>query len=737
MNIEKKQTIPSLIVSVESRKGGVGKTTAALCLARLLLKKRFAVLVLDLDVTGTNAADIAKSPFWEKDLHVIREEADRGAENNSEIRPINLITLFDQYFMAGKAIPVFSTLSTIAGGMEIDLEKVNVLGSQIYKTESQIGQDKNEKQKNKQGKGTTCIARPGILFDDLHTLWLLEFIKQITDNFMSVARSLQYFKIAIILDNSPGYVGIAPAIQEWLTDRGPEHSKFLTVTSLDTQDLLACERAIAALHELFTRKWQTSCLFSDAGKEGSGIDVGEDQEVFFMRLAISAAGRSATDDSLAFYRNSKQAASKPKSGSGQRFCDHPASYIAAIINRVPKAVKTGRLVYVLPSILRQSSSTFGQVLGIIDDERKWRERMIYYDEYIENQFLLLSLKRGRRRSERRMLGLINSLNKAENQLRASSSEKGGSSLSLFDMDRQHHHRLRTQLVRINEIVSYARSSVDDAGLGHLSRLVHDEWLPGSIVPDFRSSLMRLLSESDYPFFETMPFELDYSPVNSKARDFVAGLKKHILMEYRHSLMRENKILDQKTSDVLASVLSGLVGLSLTSSFWKPPFEKEMPALFSAVLAFELEHWTKRREYQSSKLGLPRFLAQESVTQTELFKYINNESFRFVKHYMMRKEKNSFPEFYKACTSAQARLVDSVADSRFLIQLLHFMVEGEMKRNALFPFVRGLAEDVIINKIVSHEEAPNRMARALQTVEYFRDFDGVLKKVLAAWGVTHE
>ena len=61
--VNHKKDAPNLIVSVESRKGGVGKTTAALCLGRILRNKGYAVLVLDLDVTGTNAADIADSPF--------------------------------------------------------------------------------------------------------------------------------------------------------------------------------------------------------------------------------------------------------------------------------------------------------------------------------------------------------------------------------------------------------------------------------------------------------------------------------------------------------------------------------------------------------------------------------------------------------------------------------------------------------------------------------------------------
>jgi cellulose biosynthesis protein BcsQ len=100
----KNQDNSPLIVSVESRKGGVGKTTAALCLARLLRQKGYTVLVLDLDITGTDAADIVKSPFWERDIHII-EKSDEQKEYRGAL---NLITLFDQYFMAGMPVPDFA-----------------------------------------------------------------------------------------------------------------------------------------------------------------------------------------------------------------------------------------------------------------------------------------------------------------------------------------------------------------------------------------------------------------------------------------------------------------------------------------------------------------------------------------------------------------------------------------------------------------------------------------------------
>ena len=165
-----RDNIADLIVSVESRKGGVGKTTAALCLARTLLRRGYSVLVLDMDVTGTNAADIAKSPFWIGDIHIICE----GNKEKSRNRPLNLITLFDKKFMTGQAAPEFSTAAKPRNVL-IDLTKVNILGSQLYQIDG--------------GRGTSCIECPAILFDNLHTLWLLEFLKQITGNFVRTART--------------------------------------------------------------------------------------------------------------------------------------------------------------------------------------------------------------------------------------------------------------------------------------------------------------------------------------------------------------------------------------------------------------------------------------------------------------------------------------------------------------------------------------------------------------------
>ena len=97
----------------------------------------------------------------------------------------------------------------------------------------------------------------------------------------------------------------------------------------------------------------------------------------------------------------------------------------------------------------------------------------------------------------------------------------------------------------------------------------------------------------------------------------------------------------------------------------------------------------------------------------------------------------FADFYKASTLAQARLIDFPADSLFLIHIFSFMVESELAENDLIPFVRGIAEDVIIKKTIPHEDAPKKMAKAIRTAEYFSEFEKVLIDILDVWGIQYE
>jgi hypothetical protein len=63
-------------------------------------------------------------------------------------------------------------------------------------------------------------------------------------------------KTVIVLDNSPGYVGLGKAIHDWLTDIGPDCGKFLTISSLDVQDLNSCLNAIQAIENIVEQKFE-------------------------------------------------------------------------------------------------------------------------------------------------------------------------------------------------------------------------------------------------------------------------------------------------------------------------------------------------------------------------------------------------------------------------------------------------------------------------------------------------
>lgn len=706
----------SLFISVESRKGGVGKTTVALCIARLLKNKGYTAFFLDLDVTGTNATDFSSSPFWQDDLHIIRD----NEGNNSDGEAINLIDLFYYRFMSGKVIPNFTSQKSSKENLYVDLSKVNVLGSQIYK----FG--------NKE-KSINNIELPGILFDSLHAFWLLEFVKQIIHNFEDIALQNKSSKVAIILDNSPGYIGLAPMIHEWLTDIGPNCGKFLTVTSLDAQDLLACGRAVENLHNLYKSKWSVSKLLINMTNKGNEIKIEKDQEEFLMRLLTADDNNSATRDSLDFYRIAKKSQGNEE---GEIFINDPSKYIAVIINRVPRTIKTGYLSCEFSRTFYQTAKIFTLLFGSDNKMKLNQEMMVPYDEYLENQFLLPFLHRGQKFSEHRMHRLIDFLEMVEKRLSSEARRNIRDNKKPLKEELEYYSLLGPQIAKVNSIVVRARSAVENVGLGYLSRLIREEWLPGSIVPDFRSVLSRFLREIEFPYFELGPIEADYDQNNFHSHDFVHFFRQHIQMELHRFNVSEFETND-RVAEIFMNSLLGLIGLSLIASFKHlPPFRGEMEGLFAVVIVIELRHWKKSSGGKANKLSIQNFLAQESVTEEEIKKTIGEHEDSFFRH-KMREEFFSFSDFYKACSTAQARLIDFVPDSIFLVQLLHFIVKEESKNNQLFPFVKGITEEVIINKTISHEEALRKMAKALQAVEYFREFDDVLGLIFKRWNMLSE
>jgi hypothetical protein len=710
-----------LFISVESRKGGVGKTTAALNLARLLLKKQRAVLLLDADITGTDAVECLVSPFWKDTGHAVRARA----EANSG--PANLLMLFEKQFMAGLGVPRFvvgddngpeKTLSCLPN-------RINVIGSQIYSRGESLP-DSNAK----------YICNPSVLFDELHAFWFVEFLQELCTAFAAgVHQHSPDHPIAIVIDNSPGYVGIAPAVQEWLTDLGPDRGKFLTITSLDVQDLISCGHAVDNLHALYVGKWKVSQKFGEACPQqvhtAKPFQLNRAEHPFFLRLLESAPHVDATssknvkaDDlsgnDLAFYH-------RRGCPAGDVYANHIGKYQAVVINRVPRLVKRGVFSYesddMLARLHHEGSTSLRSLLD--EDERGWSDRMVCYDENIEYQFLQPMLSRREGRMSRRRSHFEEAFFHYVEETHALGPDepihdllRHGERLPLETLD-----RLREYMRHVHERVAGVIRLLDQYGFSHLTRLIDSEWLPGSILRDIGVAIREIFSEMEFPHVDFVSLEWDTGPVAPEARMFLERLPEsvHELLS-RHDMPVPMEIIDE-----FVPSLMGVLGLSLTSPWWHPPFAHKFTELFAAVPLIQARHFVHKEQASPRKGGIQRFLANETVTAKEAREYPLHIPMRSHWH-----EHNLFPRLYSACSMAQSRLIDLRQDADFLLRLIRELVHEEIKEAPVLPYIRGIAEKVIVRKTVPHDQGLQQVSKGFASAQYMDEFAAVLAKILKQW-----
>lgn len=229
-------------ISVESRKGGVGKTTTALTLADALLEEGYQVLMIDMDIVGTTI-----------DSTFINANADYIHEVKLAGKSINLVRLFKDYFMVGKNVPTFALeAEKKKGTFTYSRDKCNFMGSNIYEKDN----------------GTVPLEDPRILYDAYHAYWLLEFVKYISRAFAAAIG--KDTKVAVVLDNSPGFSSIENGIHDFITDLGPEQGKVLLVSTIDPQDIEACRQSKKIIQALFDDKVAAGRYYRSMVQNGDG-----------------------------------------------------------------------------------------------------------------------------------------------------------------------------------------------------------------------------------------------------------------------------------------------------------------------------------------------------------------------------------------------------------------------------------------------------------------------------------
>ena len=708
-----------LFISVESRKGGVGKTTAAFNLARLLLNQQREVLFLDADITGTDAIECLRSPFWKDIGHAVR------AQTGNKSSPANLLLMFERQFMAGHGVPHFTIAKDNVPEANLWCQpgKINVLGSQIYTHQQSSSDDKAK-----------YICNPSVLFDELHAFWFIEFVQELCGAFIEEVRhALPDHHTAIVIDNSPGYVGIAPAIQEWLTNLGPDRGKFLTVASLDVQDLISCGHAVDNLHSLFMKKWETSRKFEQAccqEPQDQHFSLTPAERSFFLRLVESTSRSDSfsnkqvgtsdlSGDTLEFYHQRQRP-------NGNAYVDDISKYQGIVINRVPRSVKRGTFSYDTDNIFTILHSEDSKSLrSLLDrDSGDWTDHMVYYDEYIEYQFLQSMLSRRARRMSRKashfeeaFMHFVERVPPLNPREPIYDFLRHGKRIPLEILD-----RLRKNMRSMQDRLTESLRFLDQYGFSHITRLIDSEWLPGSILQNVGVVMREILYDVDFPHIDFMPQGWDTGPIEPDAWMFLEQLP-----ESAHELLNRQEIhAPREYIDQFLPSLTAVLALSLTSPWWHSPFAEKFTKLFAAVPVIQSLHFAKKSR-KSERRSVQQFLANDTVTAKEAKKYPMRIPMR--SHWS---EHNLFPRFYAVCSTAQARLIDLPQDTDFLLAVIRELVHEEIKEAPIMPYVRGIAEKVIVQKIMPHDRGLQQVEKGFVSAQYMDEFAAVLEKVIMQW-----
>lgn len=328
------------LFNVESRKGGVGKTTIALNLAKVLIAKNYSVLLLDCDITGTSITEAASnSEFWKDYVNNI---------NNKDGKALNLLEFFKNEYLTGIKSP-----TELIDNENVLVTKINVIGSDIYSL------DHNP------------IINPSQLIDELHSFWFLSMLREIAERFaVCIKKKKTAREVAIIVDNSPGFLGISQCVHEWMGELGPQYAKCMLVSSYDEQDVKSCVDAAFDIKECMTGYISQAKYFDDLIKsENDGKEIEEPKtngssKNFFYKLVDG--------------KEYKQLIEKEYDIS---------EYIGLVFNKVPTGCLDDSVCEMYKVSLPTNSIELLKDIYMCDE----RQNCIGFDQYVSYQFFSTKL----------------------------------------------------------------------------------------------------------------------------------------------------------------------------------------------------------------------------------------------------------------------------------------------------------------------------------------------------------
>lgn len=366
------------VYSVESRKGGVGKTTIALNLAKALIEEGADVLLIDCDITGTPITDAARhSPFWNNVVEVVCANG----------KPCNLIQYFGSIYLKGGYIE-----KDLINNIKFEPDKIHLIGSEIY--------DKNGK----------LIIDPRLLMDDLHSYWFVDMIKEIAEHYKEKSPASE---VAVILDNSPGYVGIGKSIREWLTSVGYDHAQFLLVSSLDEQDVDSTVSSAMDIAKEMGDKWDVAHYYN----------LVSNHEGDFTELEKLLEENTNLID---FYYSLKEQPYETNLEAKPKAKD----FISVVLNKVPTIYRDEHLKYIFKwGVSQERDQIINDIFPMSPNGLP--QNMIEYDASISGQFIEsnISTPESDESSKKKLNGYFNSFNQ-KRELYVESEDKANKAASL-------------------------------------------------------------------------------------------------------------------------------------------------------------------------------------------------------------------------------------------------------------------------------------------------------------------
>ncbi|MBI5403375.1 MAG: ParA family protein [Ignavibacteriae bacterium] len=694
-----KTVLPFKFISVESRKGGVGKTTAALNLAKIFKNSGYVVLLIDIDITGTNIIyDLRFSSFWKDEtnsLELIEDDIilDKYLkEGESDKYKANLLDIYERFFMCGKALPDWKISDKVEKKtFSIKLNKINVIGSEIYNVNNSVNPNR-------------LICNPSILFDELHSFWFVEFLKDICKSFINVTKGE---KTVIIFDNSPGFVGVNPTIQEWLTDVGPEISKFLTVTSLDKQDLISCEKAIEELQFIYESKYNAAKEFRKAKlNKNQDIDIKKNEENFFIRIASD----SLTDE-MNYYEHD----------DNKKFINDLNKYQDFIINKVPKY--WGNLInydYDITKATLGNSKIINKILN--NDFKKISKKYVYFDNYISNQFIESSLTKSTKRGDNsKRLSLA--ITKIENDIKRKTSIEEYN-WEYIDKSKKYYlinNKINFLQVKLTEVIE----KLNLYNYPEISGLIENDWYPKAPFETVKQYLSELSFDREYYYEDIELNEMDSERMYNQFINIENIINERISIKSRNIFLNNFEYLFS---------FKTLIFIFLAPIGRRYPIYEEFIELFTVLLSYQINKFIKLTESEKKIVSLQKFLANEIMKDDDIKNYELKFLFHGYRNYSGDKE-SFISEFYNAFCKAQSRLIDLDNDFGFLIYVIRKATfENKNEELKIFPYIRDILNAVIINKTVSRSEARKSVEKGFASAKYMANFEDVLKDILKRWEV---